>query len=199
MFFGEYRCVLDETGKVTIPKKFREWLKIGEVAIVLARDSCLCIYPWEKYEGSEKLVKRLSERRFTRLIFPQETIKEVDKWGRIYIPLGLRRYANIEQGKVVFIGCNEYFEILNEEKRAEGKREEISWRDPLEELRSLGQGRESIEKELEDLDRELEKMIEEPTREHLMVKHQEAIVIIRKIEGLIAELKKLELNIISKF
>ncbi|GAI27881.1 unnamed protein product, partial [marine sediment metagenome] len=190
---------LDKTGKVTIPKKFREWLKIGKIAIILARDSCLYIYPWEKYEGSEKLVKRLSERRFTRLIFPQEAIKEVDKWGRIYIPVGLRKYANIEQRKVVFIGCNEYFEILNEEKRAEGRREEISWRDPLEELRSLEQRRESIEKELEDLDRELEKMIEEPTREHLMVKHQEAIVIIRKIEGLIAELKKLELNIISKF
>lgn len=199
MFFGEYRCVLDQTGKVTIPKKFREWLKIGKVAIILARDSCLCIYLWEKYEGSEKLVKRFSERRFTRLIFPQEAIKKVDKWGRIYIPVGLRKYANIEQRKVVFIGCNEYFEILNEEKWTEGKREEISWREPLEELRSLEQRRESIEKELGDLDRELEKMIEEPTREHLMVKHQEAIVIIRKIEGLIAELKKLELNIISKF
>jgi len=203
VFTGKYRCTLDETGKVTIPKRFREWLMIGKIAIIPTRDCCLYIYPWEKDEKSEeeleKLVKRSSERRFARLIFPQEAIQKVDKGGRIFIPISLRRYANLEQGKVVFIGCHEYFEIWNEERWAKGEREEISWRDPLEELRFLEQKRKLIEKEVEDLGCELEGMIKEPTREYLLLKYKEAVVMIHKIEKLISEFKKLELNMVSKF
>lgn len=202
MFSGSFRRTLDETGKVTIPKRFREWLKLGKVAIIPSRNCSLYIYPWEKYEKPkdelEKLVKRISGRRFARLIFPQEAIQELDQGGRIFIPVGLRRQANIE-GKVVFIGCNEYFEIWNEERWNKEGREEISWKDPLEELRFLEQKRESIEREIEALGCELEGMVEELTREHLMAKCQEAIAIIYKMEVLIRDFKKLERNILSKF
>lgn len=114
MFMGEFQHSIDSKGRIIIPAKFRD--ELGEKFIVTrGLDNCLFVYPqdeWEKLEGKLKTLPftKADARAFTRLFFSGAVECEVDKQGRVLLPLNLREYAGMNKDAVV-IGVSSRVEI----------------------------------------------------------------------------------------
>ena len=84
-------------------------------------DTCLCVYPQEKWTALTAKISALPElqsKRLARFLFPCATAAEPDAQGRFLIPLPLRQYAGL--GKTVtVIGMGTYAEIWNTERLEE--------------------------------------------------------------------------------
>lgn len=114
MYIGEYKHVLDEKGRVSMPAKFRE--DLGEVFyITKGMDDCLFVYDaagWEK--AGEKIgrlqVSRDVTRALGRLFFAGAVQQSLDRQGRALIPQNLREYANLKK-EVAIIGVSDRLEI----------------------------------------------------------------------------------------
>jgi len=119
MITGEFRCSLDEKGRLLIPAKMRTDV-VGNV-IILTRgvEKCLWLFPPEEWKSfSEKLIGSTSLLQETarliqrRMIAPaQET--EIDRTGRIMVPQTLREYAELKKECIV-LGLKKYMEIWSE-------------------------------------------------------------------------------------
>lgn len=116
---GEYQHSLDAKGRLIIPAKFRE--ELGE-GVVLTRglDNCLFLFPSDEWSILETKLKTLpltkgGARQFVRFLFSGATECDLDKQGRINLPLNLREFANIEKDAVV-IGVSNRVEIWSKEK-----------------------------------------------------------------------------------
>jgi MraZ protein len=120
MITGEFRCSLDEKGRILIPAKMR--IEVVGNVVVLTRgvENCLWLFPpeeWksfsEKLVGSTSLLQEESRLIQRRMIAPaQET--EIDKAGRIVIPPTLREYANLKK-ECIILGLKKYIEIWSED------------------------------------------------------------------------------------
>lgn len=118
MFLGEYGYVIDKKGRVAIPPRLRQEFEAG---IVLSRgfDKCIIVYPlheWQKL--AEKLTAlpftRSNNRRLNRGIFGNAFPMELDRQGRVGLPLPLREHAEIDN-EVVIVGGHNYLEIWSRE------------------------------------------------------------------------------------
>ena len=105
MFVGEYQHTIDQKGRIAIPAKFRAKLAEGCV-IARGLDYSLFVYTrkeWQK--SSEKLSKlpigQSDARAFARLMFSGALVLELDKQGRIVIPVHLREYAGLVTESVI--------------------------------------------------------------------------------------------------
>ncbi|MDX8364963.1 division/cell wall cluster transcriptional repressor MraZ [Cytobacillus sp. Hm23] len=114
MFMGEFHHNIDQKGRMIIPVKFRD--NLGD-SFVLTRglDQCLFAYPLSEWSIIEEKLKSLpltkkDARAFTRFFFSGAIDCEIDKQGRINIPISLRKYALIEKECVV-IGVSNRIEI----------------------------------------------------------------------------------------
>jgi MraZ protein len=115
MFWGCHEHVLDEKGRTSLPKEFRDLLtRSSESPWLTLRSRCLAIYPAEKFD---KIRQRLSDdvlndaaESLERLIIGHATPCSVDRAGRILIPPTLRRLARIER-EIVFMGLTDRVEI----------------------------------------------------------------------------------------
>lgn len=120
MFRGKFKHALDEKGRLSLPSKFREVLRVqygSENLIITNMPECLVVYPfleWKKIE--EKLLKlpfgMKEAREFLRYFLGAAEECELDKQGRILIPQTLREEIKCEKD-VVLIGMLNYFEIWN--------------------------------------------------------------------------------------
>jgi len=116
---GEYQHSLDAKGRLIIPAKFRE--ELGEGAVLTrGLDNCLFLFPSEEWSALETKLKTLpltkgGARQFVRFLFSGATECELDKQGRINLPLNLREFATIEKDAVV-IGVSNRVEIWSKEK-----------------------------------------------------------------------------------
>ncbi len=105
---------MDSKGRVIIPSKFREGL--GEKFIVTkGLDNCLFAYSMEEWKSIETKLRNLpftdkNVRVFVRFFFSGATECEVDKQGRILLPLNLREYGGLEKDLYV-IGVSSRVEI----------------------------------------------------------------------------------------
>jgi MraZ protein len=123
MITGEFRCSLDEKGRLLIPAKMRSEVAGNEVVLTRGVENCLWLFPPEEWKTfSEKLIESTSvfqeESRLIqrRMIAPaQET--EIDKAGRIVIPPTLRVYADLKKECLV-LGLKKYIEIWSESSYA---------------------------------------------------------------------------------
>lgn len=135
MFIGEYRHTIDEKGRLSVPKKFRNELEKGLV-ITKGLDGCLFVYTnieWEKM--SEKLrslpLTNKNAREFKRHMTSGAMDTEIDGQGRVIVPEYLRTFAGIKKN-VVVAGVSERIELWDEEvwntheKEISGKTEEIA-------------------------------------------------------------------------
>ncbi|HPT83246.1 MAG TPA: division/cell wall cluster transcriptional repressor MraZ [Limnochordia bacterium] len=119
MFLGEYQHSLDAKGRLTIPAKFRE--ELGEGAIITrGLDHCLFLFPSHEWSVLENKLRTLpltkhDARQFVRFLFSGATECELDKQGRIMLPLNLREYAGIDKDAVV-IGVASRIEIWSRAK-----------------------------------------------------------------------------------
>lgn len=135
MFIGEYRHTIDEKGRLSVPKKFRNDLEKGLV-ITKGLDGCLFVYTnseWEKMSiklNSLPLTNK-NAREFKRHMTSGAMDLEMDAQGRVNLPEYLRDFAGIKKN-IVVAGVAERIELWDEElwnkheSEISGKTEEIA-------------------------------------------------------------------------
>ena len=119
MLTGEFRCSLDEKGRLLIPARMRTEVAGNEVILTRGVESCLWLFPPEEWKtfsenliGSTSLFQEKARLIQRRMIAPaQET--EIDKAGRIVIPQTLREYADLKKDCII-LGLKKYIEIWSE-------------------------------------------------------------------------------------
>lgn len=122
MFRGRYEHTMTNTGRVSVPSKFREVCrdKYGEESFVITNfDKCLVAYPLNEWNEIEKKVSELPQFRqdvvsFLRYLMGGAVDCNVDGQGRVLIPQSLRNHAKIDK-EVVMIGMLKKFEIWAKE------------------------------------------------------------------------------------
>lgn len=139
-FRGEYVQKLDGKGRMSVPAEFRRALEQGDPdwtdglnprLVVLYGDhlkDSLHVYTlseFAKIEAGILALPRGSEnrRQLSRLILGQSLSTEVDKDGRVIIPIRQRNKIGLEEGEVYFSGAGDHFEIWRAEtfSETEGK------------------------------------------------------------------------------
>lgn len=119
MFMGEYQHSIDTKGRLIIPAKFRD--DLGSAFVVTkGLDNCLFCYPLNEWKNLEQKLKALpftkaDARAFVRFFFSGATECELDKQGRILLPVNLREYAALDKD-VVLIGVSTRVEIWSRER-----------------------------------------------------------------------------------
>ena len=119
MFMGEYNHTIDAKGRLIIPSKFRELLG-EEFVLTRGLDGCLYIYPMDEWESFEMKLRSLpltnkNARTFSRFFVAGATTCELDRQGRILLPLPLREFAGLEKD-VVLAGMLNRIEIWSKTK-----------------------------------------------------------------------------------
>lgn len=105
MFIGQYDHHLEEKGRLSVPKKFRDELASGAI-ISQGLDGCLFLHPKTAWENLITKVRELpltksDARGFTRSLSFGASEVDIDKLGRILIPEYLRQFAGINTDCVV--------------------------------------------------------------------------------------------------
>src|SRR5581483_2953769 len=118
MFIGEYQANIDDKGRIAIPVKFRTQLKT-KVVVTRGLDNSLFLYNMDEWKKlAEKLsslpISTANTRAFSRLMLAGAMDCEVDKQGRIIIPLYLKEFAKINK-RLIIAGLYNRIEIWSEE------------------------------------------------------------------------------------
>ena len=119
MFMGEYRHTVDSKGRLIIPAKFRELLG-AEFVVTRGLDGCLFVYHMDSWGEYVEELKKLpltdrNARLFKRFLIAGATTCELDRQGRILLPVTLREFADIDKD-VLLAGMLDHIEIWNEER-----------------------------------------------------------------------------------
>lgn len=122
MFRGRYDHTVTNTGRVSIPSKFREVCrdKYGEETFVITNfDKCLVAYPLKEWNEIENKISELPQFRqdvsaFMRYLMGGAVDCPIDSQGRVLITQSLRTHANIQK-EVVMIGMLKKIEIWSKE------------------------------------------------------------------------------------
>lgn len=122
MFFGSHEHVLDEKGRTSLPKEFRDALsRLEGQAWLTAYPHCLAILPEAAFsEWFERLSgehSRISDaiQHLRRLIIGMASSCNIDRQGRILIPPSLRSHAGLERD-LVFMGVGNEIEIWDKSR-----------------------------------------------------------------------------------
>ena len=124
MLIGEYIHTLDEKNRMSLPVKFRK--EMGKSVVVApGLDNCLSLFTVKEWQ---KISKKLSDssmlasdnRSFSRFMFGQAVVVDVDANGRILIPENLKIRSSLTS-KVMVIGVQNRVEIWNEKAWGEYK------------------------------------------------------------------------------
>ena len=117
MFRGSSTHTIDSKGRIIIPARFRDVIKVGNSnsLIVSKLDKCLVAYPIEEWHKIESKILSLAEksetlRRFRRVFVGGASECSYDKQERILIPPLLRQYAGLEKD-IALVGVLTHFEI----------------------------------------------------------------------------------------
>ena len=138
MLLGEYDHTIDEKNRLTLPAKFRDSFKSG---VVLTRgiDPCLSVYPRDEWERRVALrvgdLEGLSrdDRRLQRFFFASAAEGELDKQGRVMVPVVLMKHAGLGRD-VTVAGVYDHLEIWDraawrsEMHEVEGSAEDVAER-----------------------------------------------------------------------
>lgn len=122
MFRGSSVHTIDSKGRIIIPARFRDLIKVGNSnSLMISKlDKCLVAYPIEEWHKIESKIMSLAEksdamRRFRRVFIGGASECLCDKQDRILIPPLLRKYADFEK-EIALVGVLTHFEILSLEK-----------------------------------------------------------------------------------
>jgi MraZ protein len=134
MFRGVNLLQLDDKGRLTIPARHRDSLKVesdGQVVVTIdTEERCLLLYPLPDWEMIERKIEALpsfnpAARRIQRLLIGHATEVELDTHGRLLLPPVLREYAGLQKS-IVLIGQGKKFEIWDEERWNQGRESWLS-------------------------------------------------------------------------
>ena len=114
MFLGTHTPRLDEKGRLILPAKYRDELSAGLV-LTKGQERCLYVFPVTEFSRITEALRTApvtakAVRDYSRVFFASASDEELDKQGRITIPLSLRDYAGLARDCVV-IGANTRLEI----------------------------------------------------------------------------------------
>ena len=114
MFTGEYRHSVDEKGRLAVPARFRVQLA-GGAYVSRWIDGCLAIFPRADLgRPSDKVaglpVSDPGSRAFQRFLFGGAIEAELDRQGRVLVPVFLREWAELA-GEAVIVGSRDHAEI----------------------------------------------------------------------------------------
>lgn len=123
MFRGSFEHTLDNKGRLSIPSKFRDVLvgkgddRIVMTNFVIDGQRCLDVYPidaWLRFEEEIRSKPKFDPRfvRFQNYYLGSACECSVDTHGRILIPPGLRKYADLKRD-VVLVSALEKFRVLD--------------------------------------------------------------------------------------
>ena len=118
-FSGKYYYTVDPKGRIIIPAPFREIITSNyssKLYITNAPfDRCLFIYPMEEWNKLQEQIRTKPKsdeaiRFFLRRVIASATETEMDRQGRLLVPIALREDANINSN-VVMAGQIERIEL----------------------------------------------------------------------------------------
>ena len=122
MYFGQHQTSLDEKGRITVPRKFRDIMKREDHItwhVTRGYDGNLVLY---NREGWANLMERINSlnpmdpraQDLSRLILGNVAEVRVDGQGRMLAPRHLRELAGLER-EGVLVGMNDRLEIWSKE------------------------------------------------------------------------------------
>lgn len=119
MFLGQFQHNLDEKGRLMIPAPFRQSLE-GGAFITQGFDRCLMVMTVDYFGQVYERINAMNladpdARMLRRMILSNAYQVELDKVGRILVPLNLRQYAGFD-GEAIVAGQGEYFEVWTPEE-----------------------------------------------------------------------------------
>jgi len=119
MITGEFRCSLDEKGRLLIPARMRTEVLGNVVILTRGVENCLWLFPPEEWKtfsenliGSTSMLQAQSRLIQRRLIAPAQEA-EIAKAGRIMVPQTLREYADLKK-ECLILGLKKYIEVWSE-------------------------------------------------------------------------------------
>lgn len=117
LFLGKHDYAMDERGRIPMPPRYREALMQGIILTQGTPDRCIRAYPGDAFDEQAQLfmndpVTKRSGRVMRRAFFSGAFPAELDRAGRVLIPLQLRQWANLET-QVTVVGAGEGIEIWN--------------------------------------------------------------------------------------
>lgn len=122
MYFGEAHTAVDEKGRITVPRKFREIMSVlGHEKWFATRgfDRSIFLFnrdEWDKLRAQVSKYASIDGRAldFRRLFFGSVAEVTPDKQGRMAIPQHLREYAAISK-EGVLIGVDDHLELWSKD------------------------------------------------------------------------------------
>ena len=137
MLLGEHEHALDEKNRLTLPARLRDQLG-DRVVVTRGLDGCLYVYAapeWDKLAQRVGTLDALSReaRTMQRFFFASAMDAELDKQGRIVIPVGLLESAGIGR-EVTVAGIYDHLEIWDraawrdQRQTVEGSAEDVAER-----------------------------------------------------------------------
>ncbi len=117
MFIGRYYHTLEEKGRLSLPKAFRE--QEQEWVVTRGLDGGLFLFPKATFQGQVEVVAgkpftKKNHRDFIRLMLNEAKEVTTDGNGRIQLPDYLQQFAKLTKD-VVVVGSNSYLEIWSRE------------------------------------------------------------------------------------
>lgn len=114
MFMGEFHHSLDEKGRIIIPAKFRNELGSSFI-ITRGMDGCLFCYSLNNWDVLVKKLSTLSltkksSRLFSRFFYSGASEVQLDRNGRVNLPVNLISFAKLKKDCVI-LGVNSRIEI----------------------------------------------------------------------------------------
>ncbi len=131
VFFGSHEHVLDEKGRTSLPKEFRDILKSQKADPWLTAGAhCLAIYPHDQFEEikarlTEDALPDAATVRRQRLVLGNAARCRLDAQGRILVPPTLRKHATLQRD-IVFAGRGTLIEVWDR----------VLWRTEMDRARS---------------------------------------------------------------
>lgn len=120
MFAGSHQLTIDDKGRLAVPARFRQQLseQAGlQVVITKGPDQCLEIYPLPEFRKITEQIDQMQDREEAELLkfyFVGLAVEaEIDKQGRVSLPLMLRRQAQLESA-VILVGQINRFDLWSE-------------------------------------------------------------------------------------
>jgi MraZ protein len=118
MFSGEFNVTLDDTGRIALPRKLRDFLEDG-VIITKGADSNLWLFAFEQWVLFEKEIYAATnqflarDRRQRQHFIGAKQKLDIDRQGRILIPPTLREHAGLSKDCII-LGQVDYIELWDD-------------------------------------------------------------------------------------
>lgn len=122
VYFGEYLARFDDKGRITIPRRFRDTMRVlGHAVWYLTRgfDHSVFLFHCDEWNKIRTQAARHSSMYakaidFRRLFFGSVAEARPDGQGRLSVPSHLREHAGLEKDAVL-IGVDDHLELWNKD------------------------------------------------------------------------------------